>query len=213
MLAVAWPPARRRGSAPRPPARGGRGDRHETDLVPLAVAIAIFLVIRPAAPQKDDGGVPRVSPRDVSLLPRRRGDQCHVLRIAIHVRLRSLEQLFSAAHIGPNAALYGRRLWRRRRRHVARAGCPFVVARRDLAVLLLFWSAIVTASYLPYRVFHDWWALRFLLPMLPLVTLGAVATGCRGGPVRPAYGARRDHCCDAARRPRRDPSGARTRGL
>ena len=148
------------------------------NLLPLAAAIGMFLMIRPGAPRTERWT--RAARFAAGCLP-----GCLAVA-AINFTFYgsplasgygSLDQLFSAAHIRPNVALYGRRLLETQTPLMILAlAAPFAVARRDLANLVLVLSAIVTASYLPYRVFQDWWALRFLLPMLPLVSLAAMAT-------------------------------------
>jgi hypothetical protein len=88
--------------------------------------------------------------------------------------------LFSWTHVAPNLARYPRWLiethspilllaaagpvilWRRGRVREALAG--------TLAI------AAVSATYICYTVFDDWWYLRFLLPILPLLLIFVVVT-------------------------------------
>jgi len=91
--------------------------------------------------------------------------------------------LFQAANIGPNAARYARWLLETQTPVVVLAlAAPFVVRRRDLAWTALAMAALTAALYLPYRVFDDWWYLRFLLPavaLLIVLTVATVAAACR----------------------------------
>ena len=91
--------------------------------------------------------------------------------------------LFSWAHVTPNLARYPRWLlethspvlllacagpvilWRRGRRREAIAG--------TLAIAAVF------ATYVFYTVFDDWWYIRFLLPILPLILIFVVITAWR----------------------------------
>ena len=48
------------------------------------------------------------------------------------------------------------------------------------ALTLALALAVVTiALYLPYRVFDDWWYIRFLLPAIPFLIVLSVATVAR----------------------------------
>src|SRR5262249_4350396 len=88
--------------------------------------------------------------------------------------------LFSLAHVGPNLARYPR--W------ILETHTPFVLlafaapwalrrdpARARLAAISLVSVALLTATYLAYTVFDDWWYIRFLLPALPLLIAMSVA--------------------------------------
>jgi hypothetical protein len=103
----------------------------------------------------------------------------------------SVGDLFSWAHLLPNAEGYARALVS------AQFGMPLAGV---LAVLLLWWrpphastthdevpvlplvlvAAGVIASYLPYRHYSEWWYLRFLLPALVVLTVAPVVLVSRG---------------------------------
>ena len=92
--------------------------------------------------------------------------------------------LFSAANITPNATRYATWLsdtltpgW------VLAAGAPFLLPGA-LSRLLLWMFLVNVACYLPYVPFDHWSYLRFLLPTIPLVVILAVAvidSLCRRG--------------------------------
>src|SRR6185436_19835568 len=46
---------------------------------------------------------------------------------------------------------------------------------RRAALLFLLFTLGLTASYLPYAVFENWWYLRFFLPVLPLLLVSMIA--------------------------------------
>jgi len=54
--------------------------------------------------------------------------------------------------------------------------------RRRLAIVALAASALVAAPYFAYTVFDDWWYLRFLLPVIPVALVYALAVGLRAVP-------------------------------
>ena len=81
----------------------------------------------------------------------------------------SLDALFSAANIVPNAARYF--TWMSQSHTPAwliALAAPFVLPG-SLTALLLSLAAVNVACYLPYAVFNDWWYLRFLLPAIAIV--------------------------------------------
>jgi hypothetical protein len=86
--------------------------------------------------------------------------------------------LFAVSHVAPNIASYGNALLQ------TQLGFPLlgVLAigvvprdRRPLARLAIALSVSVTLIYLFYRPFPEWWYLRFLLPVLPMMTALAAA--------------------------------------
>jgi len=89
----------------------------------------------------------------------------------------SAGDLFQLANVAPNLARYVRWLWQSHTPILALAVvAPFVVARRTEAWLALALAASTILLYLPYRVFDDWWYIRFLLPAIPfLIVLTAAA--------------------------------------
>jgi hypothetical protein len=81
----------------------------------------------------------------------------------------SLDVLFSAANIGPNAARYLTWMWQSHTpAWLIALAAPFVLPG-SLTALLLSLAAVNVACYLPYAVFNDWWYLRFLLPAIAIV--------------------------------------------
>jgi hypothetical protein len=85
--------------------------------------------------------------------------------------------LFQLANIVPNLQRYGRWLWQTHTPVLALAiAAPFLVPRRAPAWLALALGSATIALYLPYRVFDDWWYLRFLLPAIPLLIVLSIAT-------------------------------------
>ncbi|HEX4566788.1 MAG TPA: glycosyltransferase family 39 protein [Vicinamibacterales bacterium] len=97
--------------------------------------------------------------------------------------------LFSMGHVAPNLARYPR--WfvdTESPLAILAVAAPWVMrgdrARRRLAIVALVSSGLVAAPYLAYTVFDDWWYLRFLLPLLPVVLVYAVALVLRLVPDR-----------------------------
>ena len=83
----------------------------------------------------------------------------------------SLDVLFSAANIGPNAARYFTWMWQSHTpAWLIALAAPFVLPG-SLTALLLSLAAVNVACYLPYAVFNDWWYLRFLLPAIAIVLI------------------------------------------
>ena len=81
----------------------------------------------------------------------------------------SLDALFSAANIVPNAARYFTWMWESHTpAWLIALAAPFVLPG-SLTALLLSLAAVNVACYLPYAVFNDWWYLRFLLPAIAIV--------------------------------------------
>jgi hypothetical protein len=87
----------------------------------------------------------------------------------------SLDALFAASHVGPNARRYFTWLPETHTPAIALALlAPFLLPGR-LTALLVAMIAINIALYLPYTVFEDWSFLRFLLPTIPLLLILVVA--------------------------------------
>jgi hypothetical protein len=81
--------------------------------------------------------------------------------------------LFSLAHVGPNLARYPRWILETQTPIVLLALATPWVVRRDPERSRLTWvslvcAALLSATYLAYTVFDDWWYIRFLLPALPI---------------------------------------------
>jgi hypothetical protein len=85
--------------------------------------------------------------------------------------------LFALSHVLPNLVRYARWLLETETPLIALAfASPFTAWRAprrsatlDLTLASLAAIAIVIATYLAYTVFDDWWYIRFLLPVLPLL--------------------------------------------
>ena len=88
--------------------------------------------------------------------------------------------LFSIRHVNDNLSNYGRALFATQ--HVLPIVgllAPVVLTglKRRGACLLLAFAAAVTAPYLLYRPFPEWWYLRFLIPALVVMLILASAVG------------------------------------
>jgi uncharacterized membrane protein len=91
----------------------------------------------------------------------------------------STGDLFSPRHVAANIGNYGRALFD------TQLGLPllglvaaFVVQRelRSVVWLVLGVVFVVAATYLLYSPFAEWWYLRFFLPVLPALTVLAIAS-------------------------------------
>ena len=102
------------------------------------------------------------------------------MRIAGGERAGSAGDLFQLANVAPNLDRYTRWLWQTHTPILAlAAAAPFLVARRATAWLALALAAATMLVYLPYRVFDDWWYIRFLLPAIPFLIALSVAAVAR----------------------------------
>lgn len=86
----------------------------------------------------------------------------------------STDALFARAHVYANLIRYPRWLLATETPFVLLSiGAPWAIrrdpARARLAAISLVAAALLLATYLAYTVFDDWWYIRFLLPMLPLL--------------------------------------------
>src|SRR5207244_916421 len=89
----------------------------------------------------------------------------------------SAGELFQIRNVAPNVERYARWLWESHTPLPALAFvAPFVVARPAPAWLALGLALTTIALYLPYRVFEDWWYIRFVLPAIPFLIVLSVAT-------------------------------------
>jgi hypothetical protein len=92
----------------------------------------------------------------------------------------SAGDLFAVANVAPNLGRYVRWLWQSHTPILALAlAAPFLVARRAEAWLALVLAVSTILLYLPYRVFDDWWYIRFLLPAIPFLVVLSVMTVAR----------------------------------
>jgi Dolichyl-phosphate-mannose-protein mannosyltransferase len=147
------------------------------NLVPLGVAIGVFLLCRPERAWRS----------------RLRAAATYALCCAIGcivvalIQWRfygsplasgygSLSAFFAVEHIGPNARRYGEWLWRTQTPAIAAAVLAPWLLPGALVALLLALCAINITLYLPYVVFDDWSFLRFLLPTLPMMLILMVAS-------------------------------------
>jgi len=99
------------------------------------------------------------------------------------------DDLFSAVNVLANLARYSRWFVETQSPLAFLAiAAPWLMrldrGRRRLAVVALVSSALVAAPYLAYTVFDDWWYLRFLLPILPVLLVYATAVVLRATPDR-----------------------------
>jgi len=94
--------------------------------------------------------------------------------------------LFSAAHIVPNLRRYPRWLLDTETPLILLAVMmPWVAWQRRwnvrLTVVTSVSAVLIVATYLAYTVFDDWWYIRFLLPVLPIVIVFSVAAVIAAG--------------------------------
>jgi hypothetical protein len=89
----------------------------------------------------------------------------------------SLEQLYSAANLGPNLTRYSRWLVESQTPVIlGAAAAPLLVQQRFAALSLLAFACGVVACYVFYIPFDVWWYLRFLLPAYPALMALTAAT-------------------------------------
>jgi hypothetical protein len=147
------------------------------NLVPLGVAIGLFLLGRPERPWPS-----RLRAAAVYALCCAVG--CGVVGLIqrsfygspFASGYGSLSALFALEHIWPNAKRYGAWLWQTQTPAVAAAVLAPWLLPGALVALLAGMCAINIALYLPYVVFDDWSFLRFLLPTLPMLLVLMVAS-------------------------------------
>ena len=78
--------------------------------------------------------------------------------------------LFSFAHVAANVPRYGRWLIDTQSPLiVCAAAAPLILRGRPTAMVCAVAVMLVSATYLAYTVFDEWWCLRFLLPALPVL--------------------------------------------
>ena len=155
------------------------------NLAPLAIPLALFLVLRPERLWRERaiaavrfGAMTALGALVVALI------QDAFYGSPLATGYGPAATLFSAANITPNATRYATWLsetltpgW------VLAAAAPFLLPGA-LSRLLLWMFLVNVACYLPYVPFDDWSYLRFLLPSIPLVVILAVAvidSVCRRG--------------------------------
>jgi len=91
-------------------------------------------------------------------------------------------QLFSLSHVGANAANYGQAFYQTQTVFPLLAlAAPLALAgeARRLALWLLAFAGAVTAIYLLYQPFPEWWYLRFLIPAIVLTIVVACAVAAQ----------------------------------
>jgi hypothetical protein len=90
----------------------------------------------------------------------------------------SARDLFSPDHLVPNLRNYGRALFETQLGFPLLGGLALFVVphdRRRLVWLALSVTAAMVAVYLFYQPFPEWWYLRFFLPVLPVMSVLAMA--------------------------------------
>ena len=146
------------------------------NLVPLAIPLGLFLLLRPERLWGERIGaaarfaaVGAAGPLCVAAI------QNAFYGSPLSSGYGSLDPLFEVEHIQPNALRYATWLshtltpgW------VLAAAAPFLLPGA-LSRLLLWMFIVNVACYLPYIVFEDWYFLRFLLPTIPIVVVLGVA--------------------------------------
>lgn len=138
------------------------------NLLPLAIIVAIYLGRRSVA-SFVAGAVPGIVV--LALLNWR------MYGSPVASGYGAASDLFRMGNVAPNVERYVRWLWESHTPVLALAVvAPFVVPRRAPAWLALALASATIVLYLPYRVFDDWWYLRFLLPAIPLLIVLSIAT-------------------------------------
>jgi hypothetical protein len=146
------------------------------NLLPLGITIGAFLIARGFASRRG------TSPAAIFALASVPG----CLAVAIIQQLfygspfrsgyGSLDTLFSAANVAPNAARYFEWMWQSHTpAWLLALAAPFVLPGWLTALLLTF-AIVNVACYLPYVVFNDWWYLRFMLPAIAVLLVLTAAT-------------------------------------
>jgi hypothetical protein len=147
------------------------------NLVPLGLAIGLFLLCRPERPWPS-----RLRAGAVYALCCALG--CGAVALIqrsfygspLASGYGSLSALFALEHIWPNTKRYGTWLWQTQTPAIAIAVLAPWLLPGALVALLAAMCAINIALYLPYVVFDDWSFLRFLLPTLPMLLVLAIAS-------------------------------------
>jgi Dolichyl-phosphate-mannose-protein mannosyltransferase len=95
--------------------------------------------------------------------------------------------LFSFAHVAANAPRYVRWLVETQSVFIAcSVAAPVIVSRgRRFALVCSAAVILVVATYLSYTVFDDWWYLRFLLPIIPVLLAFMIVTVRRAAVILP----------------------------
>jgi hypothetical protein len=159
------------GKEPRPLAAGFAASMAiltRPNLLPLAIIVAIYLGRRSVA-SFVAGAVPGIVV--LALLNWR------MYGSPVASGYGAASDLFRMGNVAPNVERYVRWLWESHTPVLALAVvAPFVVPRRAPAWLSLALASATIVLYLPYRVFDDWWYLRFLLPAIPLLIVLSIAT-------------------------------------
>jgi hypothetical protein len=147
------------------------------NLVPLGVAIGLFVMLRPERPWSQ-----RI--REAAIYAAWCVPGCVGVALIqwafygspLASGYGSFSSLFAASHVGPNLRRYGLWLWQSHTPAVALALLAPLVLPGPLTALLLGLAVVNLGVYLPYLVFEDWSFLRFLLPTLPLLLILVMAT-------------------------------------
>lgn len=146
------------------------------NLVPLGVAIGIFLLLRPERSWRQRCG-------DAWVYAASAAPGCIGVGLVQWAFYGSplasgygpFSGLFGLEHIGPNMSRYLPWLWQSQTPAIAVAVAAPLLLPGPLAWLCAGMFLVNLALYLPYLVFEDWSFVRFLLPTLPLLVILAVA--------------------------------------
>jgi hypothetical protein len=167
------------------------------NLVPLAVPIGLFLLLRPERAWRERiraavtyGAWSLPGCLGVALIQRT------FYGSAMASGYGTLDSIFSAANVAPNAGRYIAWLSETHTPIWMLSAAALVLLPGALTRLLAALVLVNVALYLPYHVFNEWSYLRFLLPAIPLILVLVVASvdaiwrRMAAGPLRgsrPAY--------------------------
>jgi hypothetical protein len=140
------------------------------NLVPLGVVIGVFLLLRPERSwrQRSQAAVQYAAASAIGCIA------VAVLQWSFFGSpfasgYGSFNELFSPAHIAPNAQRYLSWFWASHSPAIALAVLAPALLPGGLTALFLGLFGVNLLLYLPYTIFEDWSFLRFLLPTIPLV--------------------------------------------
>lgn len=146
------------------------------NLLPLGIAIGIFLLLRPERPWSH-----RL--RSATIYAAWCAPGCVIVGLVqnafygspLSSGYGSLTALFAFEHVAPNGRRYLQWLWQTQTPAIAVAVLAPWLLPGALVALLVALFALNLLIYVPYVVFEDWSYVRFLLPTLPLLVILAVA--------------------------------------
>ncbi len=177
MLAVAWATGTSRRAGVAAGLAAGVAILIRPNLVPLGVVLGLFLLLRPerrwrqrltmAAQYATGCALGCVAVAAI---------QQHFYGSPFSSGYGPLTVLFAMDHVAPNLSRYLAWTWETHTPFIAVALLAPLVLPGPMTALVIAWTAVNLALYVPYVVFDDWSALRFLLPSIPLWLVLAVAT-------------------------------------